>query len=224
MRLPQSFIRTASISCGLFLGVVLVLVGGKRVDSPVVFPAAAAANEPAWSSLLAAEVRAVGHTQRLTVAMPCFWRGEAVLGGIEGVVATTPGFLNGREVVDAEFDPRLISIANLLKRAQDADVAEEVFARSDEQVPVAVACVGQAKVIRTDVAITPDGEPKHSLRLRTLRGVAMTPAQLCRVNAAVFFGNDPSPFLSPDQIAAGRALENRRADDVPVAEPLTIGR
>ncbi|MEC9372619.1 MAG: thioredoxin family protein, partial [Planctomycetota bacterium] len=52
---------------------------------------------PQWLTMLAHEdVK----TERATFAMHCFWEGEALLGGIEGVTKTRTGWLDNREVVE----------------------------------------------------------------------------------------------------------------------------
>jgi hypothetical protein len=45
---------------------------------------------------------------KATLAMGCFWEGEAQLGALDGVRAARVGFLGGDEVVEVSFDPSVI--------------------------------------------------------------------------------------------------------------------
>jgi len=176
--------------------------------------AAAAIDAPSWVKLLAAEASAKGKTQRLTVSMGCFWRGEAVIGAFHGVVATTPGLLDNREVVDADFDPSVVSYTELLKLILRGGVATQVFARTDQQLVEATSLVDASHVIRSDVAIAPDPAPKHSMRIRSMGGVEMTPIQATRVNAAARLGGDVTEFLSPAQIRAVNSSKDKHFSEV----------
>jgi len=155
---------------------------------------AAGENVPPYLQLLADESAAAGRTQRATFAMGCFWKGEGTIGGVHGVVATKPGFLSGLEVVDAEFDPAVISYGDLLERSRAAGAADRALPRTDEQRRAV------ANEPRCDAAITADAEPKYYLSLTTYRFVPMTPAQASRVNAALARRDDPNAWLSPRQL------------------------
>ena len=43
--------------------------------------------------------------ERATFGMDCYWRGEACLGAIPGILSSRTGFLGGSEVVEVRFDP-----------------------------------------------------------------------------------------------------------------------
>ena len=86
---------------------------------------------PAYLALVQEELaaRAAG-TDAGVFAMPCFWSGEGKLGALPGVVATRPGFLHGKEVVEVEFNPAVLRYKDLaaawdLTRAAADRVAEE---------------------------------------------------------------------------------------------------
>lgn len=138
-------------------------------------------------------------TERATFAMSCFWEGEAALGKIEGILSTIPGYLNGNEVVKVEYDPSVISYADLVKKAQTQQCALRVFTRTGKQHEVARTLVGNAAVT-SEESVRPDSEPKYYLSKTLLRFVPMTPLQAAHVNAAVGDGDDPANFLSPRQI------------------------
>lgn len=126
--------------------------------------------------------------------MGCFWKGEGTIGGIRGVVATKPGLLNGLEVVDAEFDPSVVSYDELLKTSRAAGAADRAIPRSDAQ-----RRAGGTEP-RCDAAIAADEVPKFYLSRTTFRHVPMTSAQASRVNAALANHADPNSWLSPRQL------------------------
>ena len=73
----------------------------------------------------------------LYFAMACFWSGEARLGQMDGVVATRPGFLEGREVVEVTYDPTELRLEELITTALAHHYADHVFCLSKNQFQVA---------------------------------------------------------------------------------------
>ncbi|MFQ5429922.1 MAG: VPGUxxT family thioredoxin-like (seleno)protein, type 2 [Phycisphaerae bacterium] len=181
---------------------------------------------PTYLSLLAEETAARKHgLARATFAMHCFWEGEGALGDVDGVIATMPGFLQGKEVVEVRFDPRAVSYAALVAKARTLKCADTVFVHDPTQQKAAEAALGSAAV-RTDAAIRPDKQPKYYLAQTPYRYVPMTGLQASRVNAALGRKQDPKRFLSPGQVALHRLIERNPkapwpdaigADDLPRA-------
>ena len=172
---------------------------------------------PTYLRLLAEETAARRRgLKRATFAMHCFWEGEGALGEVPGVIATMPGFLNKKEVVEVEFDPARISYASLVKKAKALQCASQVFARDGKQQEQARKLVGSA-VVRTDEAIRPDKQPKYYLSQTAYRFVPMTALQAARVNAAIGRKHDPKPLLSPRQIKLLETIEKNRAAKWPDA-------
>lgn len=164
---------------------------------------------PAYLTLLADELNARQRgTQRATVAMHCFWEGEAALAALPGVVGTTAGFVGGEEVVEVEFDPSALPFETLVRSARQRKCASRVYARTDAQQSVAAAIAGQA-VVRSDEAIRADGEPKYYLGRSPMRFVPMTSLQAGRVNAALGTGGEPRSWLSPRQHELLAIIEQR---------------
>ncbi len=173
-------------------GIAVALVEAlRKLERPV----------PGYLALLAeeAEARANG-VERATFAMHCFWVGEGVFAKIPGVVSTVPGFLDGLEVVEVEFDPKRVNYASLVTSARGFECASRVFARSDAQAEVAAEIVPDATT-RSDGAIRPDREPKYYLSRTPYRAVPMTDLQAARVNARIGEGESPDDLLSPRQLA-----------------------
>jgi hypothetical protein len=133
----------------------------------------------AYLHLLADELKALRHgTASATYSMHCFWVGEALFGKIHGVVKTTAGFQNGKEVVVAEYDP------NLITKVQLDNVA-----------------LSQHCSITSGGNFRADSIPKYYLSNSKYRVIPMTELQKCRVNSALAEGLNPEEFLSPRQLA-----------------------
>lgn len=135
---------------------------------------------------------------RATFAMHCFWEGEGQLGALDGVIATMPGFVKGREVVDVWYDAKRIDYSALVREARRMQCAGTIFARSAAQESKGASIDG-ASVVRTDDATRPDKEPKYYLSKTPFRFVPMTETQASRVNGAIRSKRDPQAFLSPSQ-------------------------
>lgn len=63
----------------------------------------------------------------IALSQHCFWTGELAIGGIEGVVKTEAGWLNGREVTLVYFDPAIISQEKIVQMAKAESCADEIF-------------------------------------------------------------------------------------------------
>lgn len=69
-----------------------------------------AANKPVppYLKLLAQELNVnSGRSENAVFAMHCFWVGEGKLGNVNGGISSKPGFMEGHEVVELEFNPVL---------------------------------------------------------------------------------------------------------------------
>jgi Thioredoxin-like len=133
---------------------------------------------PAYLSWVVEET--TQRAEQATFAMHCYWSGEACLGDIPGVVRTTAGWLDGREVVEVEFDAATLSEAELQELSQERGCGEFV-----------------AKAAPARPA-TADNRKYHLERSRW-RFVPLTPLQASRVNAALGRGGDPLRWVSPRQ-------------------------
>ena len=65
----------------------------------------------------------------IVLSMACFWIGEMKLGKIDGVMLTEAGFLDGREVTRVWYDPDVIDVESLVKRAAQEHCARSVYCR-----------------------------------------------------------------------------------------------
>lgn len=133
---------------------------------------------PAYLQLMSDEFAARKNgLSTATYSMYCFWSGEALFGELNGVVATTAGWENGKEVVKVEFNPAIISKTQLDK------IAEQLKCRN--------AGVSSFKI---------DDTPKYYLSNHKMRSIPMTEIQKCRVNSAIAEGQKVESFLSPRQL------------------------
>jgi len=155
---------------------------------------------PNYLRLLKEELQAgVTGTDKVVLAMSCFWSGEEALGRIDGVISTKPGFMKGHEVVEVEYDPNVISYNKLLEYGKSEQVANHVFVKDGVQKNIAEKVVGITSV--SDISnFRPDSDPKHYLSQTIYKYVPMTSLQASRVNAEIGSGRSPDDFLSARQL------------------------
>ena len=98
---------------------------------------------PPYLQLLEEELRAkVLGTETAVLSMFCFWTGEGHYGNLPGVVATEPGFMNGREVVKVEYSPEVISFEKLIQSGSKVKCADQLYAEDDQQKEAAKKVLG----------------------------------------------------------------------------------
>ncbi|MEM9917631.1 MAG: VPGUxxT family thioredoxin-like (seleno)protein, type 2 [Bacteroidota bacterium] len=156
---------------------------------------------PLYLQLLEAELAAEAKgTKKAVFSMYCFWTGEKEIGGLEGVVETQAGFMNGREVVEVSYDPSQISYEALLEQAHKSRCADEVFTNDPQQKAQSQKKLGK-KAVGQQSAFRPDGQPKYYLYNSVYRHVPMTQLQAARVNSLLGRRQLPEQVLSPRQQA-----------------------
>ena len=124
---------------------------------------------------LALERKSAG-ALRVAFAQHCFWTGETVLGGIDGVTRTEAGFLDGNEVTLVDYDPAQIPLAELTRKAKAAGVATRVFTSLE----------GYRKA--------PESDQKRQLLGTRYARMELTPEQATKVNAFV--------RIAPEKVSA----------------------
>ncbi len=135
---------------------------------------------PPWLQAKADDALGVGADRDVataTYAMGCFWEGEVQLGAIDGVASTTPGFVDGREVVRLRYDPKRVGrrVIDDLARAKGYVAATGAFRAAPE-------------------------DDKKQIQRNALGRLPMSQAQRMHVNSAVGRGEDPGLWLSPRQL------------------------
>ncbi|MCK5392594.1 MAG: peptide-methionine (S)-S-oxide reductase [Deltaproteobacteria bacterium] len=161
-------------------------------------------------SLLAQELNVNnGRSERAVFAMHCFWVGEGKLANVNGVISTRPGFMGGREVVELEYNPDIISYGDLVKKARSQNVARHIFTENSEQSSIAKEIVGDSSV-STKSTFRADSRPKYYISGTSYKYVPMISTQIARVNAAIGALQSPNIFLSPRQLELYQYIENHQ--------------
>jgi hypothetical protein len=129
--------------------------------------------------------------ERAVFAMHCFWEGEAVLGALDGVVATRSAFAagGGAEVVEVTFRPSVLRREKLAAHAQ------------------AKSC---KPVTGGELREAPASDQQHALGGTPYAALELTPMQRTKVHAALTLGTDPKAWLTPAQAARIARAEARK--------------
>ncbi len=152
---------------------------------------------PQYLSLLREELSSRDHLSSATIGMFCFWTGEKVFGGIQGIVDTEAGFMQSREVVRVQYDPKQVSLEEIIEKGSSADCADEIFLEKDQQ-----------KLLQSKISINrvkqlgefiPDKTPKYYLSRTHFASVPMSPIQRLKANYLLGSGRSPESVLSPLQ-------------------------
>jgi hypothetical protein len=153
---------------------------------------------PLYLRTLHTELSSLGFRQTAYFSMFCFWQGEIQFGGVPGVVATTAGFIQGREVVEVEFDSSRLSYADLVRQAKKLRCAERAFPVNDDQRATAKRILGKERVLVLKV-FRPDRNTKYYLSHTPYRYLPMTEYQKVLLNRATNAGADLDSWISPRQ-------------------------
>lgn len=110
-------------------------------------------------------------------SMYCFWSGEAKLGDIEGVVSTSPGFMNGLEVVEVNYDPSKTSKKKISQKVKNEGI----------------------KLVMKPSKFRLDKDEQYYLKNSYYKYLPLSPGQRSNINSALAKKGDPNKFLSPQQ-------------------------
>lgn len=117
-----------------------------------------------------------GLSKSVTYATPCFWSGETSLAQHPAVITTDAGWVDGKEVVQVQFNPGEVSRADL-----------DAYAQAEGFNPI------------NSGGFELDREPQFYLRKSAVRHLPLTPAQCTRINLAVPYSEPLADVLSPQQ-------------------------
>lgn len=162
---------------------------------------------PTYLAILREELqsKALG-TKTATLSMYCFWTGEKELGKIPGVISTEAGFMAGREVVQVEYNPRLLSFENLVESGSKVKCADGVFTADEQEQGKVEKVLGKGKV-KAPAVYRADPESKYYLYQSHYRYLPMTELQAARANSLMANGKSPEEVLSPRQIELARQIK-----------------
>ena len=107
--------------------------------------------------------------------------------------------MEGREVVEIEYNPEIIDYENLLVAANEARCADHVFVGDNTQSQEASKAIGENRVSETG-KFRLDSEPKYYLSKTHYQYVPMTKMQQTKANVLVAQRKSPKAILSPRQI------------------------
>lgn len=181
---------------------------------------------PAWFTQFVRELDVRG-VEKAVFAMHCFWEGERRLGALPGVLTTHAGWLEGAEVVEITFDPKVLAFEALLAEARKVRCLQRVFARNDAQAEAAKGIDGVAvKATQEKVRDAKTSDRHYYLRRTPYTHLALTPGQATRLNAALGMNQSVDGLLSPRQrkhviqIRAFLAKNPKALDDLPRPDTL----
>lgn len=133
-----------------------------------------------------------------TLAMYCYWTGEATLGRVDGVLASRIGHWGGKEIVQVDYDPQRTSLDQLVSALKRQRSFDALVLESDESA--SVDGLSSRQIIRAQGA--PDFiEPKHSLRTRypDVWALDLDEQQAIALNSWSYFGGKMPDVLTDEQ-------------------------
>ena len=155
---------------------------------------------PQWLQLVAAE-NGAAERRMLSLAMFCFWEGEAKLGNLDGVLATRSGMMGDDEVVEVVYDPEVLEFDELVDSAQGMDCASAVYAHTAGDLSLAHDLVGDAaKPAPARAELVADDQVKYALKRTAMAHLPLTPMQATKMNADIRLEANPRRWLSPRQL------------------------
>ena len=162
---------------------------------------------PDYLSLLEKELLAE-HSGTVTtnLAMYCFWTGEKQIGKMDGVVATQPGFMGGREVVQVTYDPAVLEYEQLLENAKKNNCASHVYVAEEQEEKQAKKIVGTTNISKVST-FRLDKDPKYYLSKTHYQYVPMTDLQAVKVNSLIGENRSPDAVLSPRQLVVAQYIK-----------------
>ncbi len=161
-------------------------------------------------------------TETAIFAMHCYWEGEAKLGKLTGVYDTKSSWLQGKEVVEVQFDPGVLNYKKLAASALEMKCASTIFTTTDAQQKIA------AKIDTPSIRVKPKektrvaklSDQKYYLRNhRVLSKLPLTKLQSTKVNAHL--GSRQTGI--PDCISPRQLKMAKRITKVLLKDPKALG-
>ena len=130
---------------------------------------------------------------RLAICQYCFWTGELKIGAIEGVTETEAGFMDSREVTLVKYDPKVTTVAMILKQAKADGVATGIYLDEPDKLPGSKQFTGYRAA--------PKHDQKKQIQGTIFANLTLTNEQATKVNA--YARSNPQKaltYLTPEQI------------------------
>jgi hypothetical protein len=138
--------------------------------------------------------------ERASFSMACYWKGEAFFGGMEGVRSTSAGWLEGNEVVEVLYDPKLIDLSKLITEASSNSCANRVWVADQSQLPAARRVAGdRVKVEAGAPRDAKTSDRKFHLQRSAAKYLDLTPLQATRANSILERRGDLREVISSTQ-------------------------
>jgi hypothetical protein len=152
---------------------------------------------PEYINIVGDEWYAENQKEEITMSMYCFWTGEKTYGELNGVVNTTAGFMDGKEVVKVEFNPSLTSAKHIINHGKKNKCADGVYV-SDKSLQKEL---NKNKIgYNTYKKFRPDKDQNYYLKKSKYSNIPMSKMQAMKVNSALGKGQNPEYLLSPRQL------------------------
>lgn len=150
---------------------------------------------------------------------------EVIFSGLDGVIGTSAGFINGGQVVEVTYDSSRLCYGSLVRYALQNIIAEIIYFQSNDE---RLASLLESQRVRVKAVLQEhegtkriDLNSKQALRQTMMRAVPLTELQATRANRLCHQGkfNEAMHLLSPFQgIIMMRAMRFVKYDvvDVPI--------
>ncbi len=172
---------------------------------------------PKYMDLLHQELMAEANgLEKVNFSMYCFWTGEKEIGQVDGVIHTRPGFMHGKEVVEVEYDPNIVTLKQLTRKAKSAKCASDVYVEHTHQFSDAQEVVGAGNV-NTSADFRLDKEPKYYLSKTIYRHLPMTKLQAVKANALIGKQQSPNHLFSGRQLKKLETIQLSPKNNWPIA-------
>jgi len=140
------------------------------------------------------------HHQTAGFAMACFWTGEFIFGGIEGVVSTEAGWYDNREITLVTYHDGVTSLQNLIDIGSKNKCVQKVYIEQSQkdQIPTTHSAVFQQQYYQI---AQPDDQKKQINRIGWVFDIPhLTPLQLTKLNSYLRVDQKKAlQWLSPRQ-------------------------
>jgi len=145
-----------------------------------------------------------------TFALYCYWTGEATLGRVPGVEVSRIGHLDGREIVQVDYDPGAVDLPTLV-RALQAEQSFDALVVNDHEERISAREFLPRQQIIVRQGETDFVESKHSLRIRhpDLYRLPLTERQAIALNSWSYFGGEQPDVLSVEELQLWEQIDDK---------------
>ncbi|MBK9109434.1 MAG: thioredoxin family protein [Saprospiraceae bacterium] len=149
---------------------------------------------PEYLRLLEEEAKA-NETGKETIYMQmyCFWSGEKLYAKLKGIVSTNAGYMQGNEVVEIEYDPRMIHPDEIIRYGKKHQIADKIYLKTQQKISEQIL-ISEATIFK------PDAQNKYYLYHTDYKYIPMMPIQATRSNSLLSEKQFVDHLFSPRQL------------------------